>query len=118
MNSKKGRVKRKPVRGGDGKGGEGDYQFVGKTVILEREVSLDGPTQHSIIKSRVSFAQATSLGRSSVYATYYICVCVRACACVRVVARLKQRVEIAAYFLSGSWTFKGRRRAQRRRTNL
>jgi hypothetical protein len=28
---------------------------------------LDGPTQHSMIKSRVSLAQVTSLGSSSVY---------------------------------------------------
>ena len=43
---------------------------------------MDGPTQHSMIKSRVSLAQVTSLGRSSVNVMYYACVFVRVRACV------------------------------------
>jgi hypothetical protein len=84
----------------------------------------DGPTQHSMIKSRVSLAQATSLGRSSVYVMYYVFVRVQCVHCVDMMcvyvvgAIATSMLGTAACFLSGSRTFKGRRRAQRMRTNL
>src|SRR5712691_12221939 len=45
-----------------------------------------GPTQYSMTKSRVSLAQLTSLGRSSVYDTARACMyaCVRALRCMHI----------------------------------
>jgi hypothetical protein len=59
-------------------------KFREKEVIGTGEVGLDGPTQHSMIKSRVSLAQVTSLGSSSVYVMYYACLLrVRVCIVLR-----------------------------------
>jgi hypothetical protein len=54
-----------------------------------------------MIKSRVSLAQVTSLGRSSVNVMYYVCVFVRVRACVRVYVHCVEYV--VARFVATCW---------------
>ena len=78
MNSRKGQVK-EPVHRGMEKDEKVIINFSGKS-DLECECRFgDGPTQHSMIRSRVSLAQVTSLGRSSVYVIHYVFVRVQVC---------------------------------------
>lgn len=71
MNSRNGQAK-DPVHRGMEREEKVIINFLGKKKKIGNARFEDGPTQHSMIKSRVSLAQVTSLGRSSVYAMYHV----------------------------------------------